>query len=171
MYRTLALSGVAVAVAMGCMAPEATAAPLPASTVFAIGKCFDPSQPAPQRPNRFDYNCDGTGVMEDMTWASWGADGAKGTGTDASIECQPNCAQGPLLTNPIVVHAWNPLPASDAMCPSDVAFYSDLTIAYPKGVPPWIIPGTTWDDGTTFVTIDGMPAVRFSGLQPNCAPR
>lgn len=150
------------------MTPEAAADPQPATTAFAIGKCFDPSDPAPQRPARFDYNCDGTGVMQDMTWTTWGADGAKGTGTDASIECQPNCAQGPLLTNPIIVHAWNPLPSNNAQCPADVKFYSDLSIAYPKGVPPWIIPGTTWDDGTDFVTIDGMPAVHFANLQPNC---
>src|ERR1700712_917818 len=171
MFRILASSVLLAVIPMGALTSEAAADPQPAGTEFAIAKCFDTSQPVPQRPNRFDYNCDGTGVMQDMTWTSWGADGAKGTGTDASIWCQPNCAQGPLLTNPIVVHAWNPLPTSDAMCPSDVAFYSDLTIAYPKGVPPWIIPGTTWDDGTTFVTIDGMPAVRFSGLQPSCAPR
>ncbi|MDT5110635.1 MAG: hypothetical protein QOE20_2525, partial [Mycobacterium sp.] len=37
------------------------------------------------------------------------ANGAKGTGTDSSIECQPNCANGTRLTNPIAVHAWNPV--------------------------------------------------------------
>lgn len=150
------------------MAPAALADPPPATTVFAIGKCFNPSQPAPQRPTRFD--CDGTGVMQDMTWTSWGADVATGTGTDASIWCQPNCAQGPLLTNPILVHAWNPLPPKSTDCPPDIKFYSDLTIAYPEGVPPWIIPGTTRADGTEFLTIGGKPAVHFSGLTPNCRP-
>ena len=64
----------------------------------------------PARPATADavrYNCDNTGVMEDMTWTSWGADGARGNGTDSSIACQPNCAQGRQLTNPVVVHAWN----------------------------------------------------------------
>jgi hypothetical protein len=61
-------------------------------------------------------------------------------------------------------------PAS-ALCPEGVSFYSDLSIAYPKGAPPWIKPGTTWDVGTDFVTIDGMPAVHFSELKPNCRPR
>ena len=42
----------------------------------------------------FAYNCDTTGVMQDMTWSAWGADGARGTGTDSSVECQPNCAAG-----------------------------------------------------------------------------
>jgi hypothetical protein len=167
MYRTLAIAGIAVALAMGAMPSTALAEP-PSSTVFAIGKCVDPSQPVPQQPTKFDYNCDGTGVMQDISWTSWGVDGATGTGTDASIWCQPNCAEGPLLTNPIVVRAWNPLSPSSSQCPAGVKFYSDLTIAYPEGVPPWIKPGTRWDDGTEFVTIDGLPAVRFSGLTPNC---
>lgn len=170
MARTLAVSVIAFAAAMVWTSPQAVADPLDDTTVFAIGKCFDPSQPVQQEPVRFDYNCDNTGVMADMTWTSWGVDGAEGSGTDRSIECKPNCAEGPLLTNPIVVHAWNPLPPTAVNCPPEVQFYSELTIAYPHGVPPWIQPGTTWDDGTDFVTIDGMPAVHFSNLKPNCRP-
>jgi hypothetical protein len=150
---------------------SAAADPQPATSNYAIGKCVDPDQPAQQRPARFDYNCDGTGVMADMKWTSWNGDGAEGTGTDSSVECKPNCAQGARLTNPIVVHAWNPLPGSSAACPQGIDFYSDMTIAYPKTAPPWITPGTTWDVGTEFVTVDGMPAVHFSGLRPNCLPR
>jgi hypothetical protein len=138
--------------------------------VFAIGKCVDPSQPTQQRPTRFAYNCDETGVMDDMSWTSWGADGARGTGTDSSIECQPNCAEGTRLTNPIVVHAWNALPPNEVGCPAGVQYFSDMTIAYSKGVPPWIDPGTSWSPGTEFVTVDGMPAVHFSDLKPHCQP-
>lgn len=163
---------VAAASALATLAsPRAIADPPANGVSYAIGKCVTPSQPPQQRPERYDYNCDGTGVMQDMTWTSWGADGANGTGTDSSIECKPNCAQGATLTNPIVVHAWNPLPSSRAECPPGVGFYSDLTIAYPQGVPPWINPGTTWDVGTEFVTVDGMPAVHFSDLKPSCVPR
>lgn len=171
MARTFAVSMTIAAVALLWTSAEATAEPPDGTTAYAIGKCVDPNQPVPQRPAEFDYNCDATGVMQDMVWTSWDRDGARGSGTDASIECQPNCAQGARLTNPIVVHAWNPLPPSSIECPQAVEFYSDLTIAYPKGVPPWIMPGTTWDDGTDFVTIDGMPAVHFSDLKPNCRPR
>jgi hypothetical protein len=96
------------------------------------------------------------------------ANGAKGTGTDSSIECQPNCANGTRLTNPIAVHAWNPVLPNGVGCQAGVQFYSDMTIAYPKGIPPWITPGTTWSPGTEFVTVDGMPAVHFSDLKPNC---
>jgi hypothetical protein len=41
-------------------------------------------------------------------------------------------------------------------------------IAYPDGAPPWVDPGTTRDTGTDFVTVDGKPAVHFSGLTPIC---
>jgi hypothetical protein len=169
--RALALPFAVAAVAMMWTSPVAAAEPQPDTAVYAIGKCFDLALPPPQRPTRFDYNCDGTGVLQDMTWTTWGVDGANGTGTDSSTECKPNCAQGTRLTNPVVVHAWNPLTPTSALCPEGVSFYSDLSIAYPTGAPPWIKPGTTWDVGTDFVTIDGMPAVHFSELKPNCRPR
>ena len=171
MVRVLAMSAAASAVALFGSCPPAAAEPPGAGTVtFAIGKCYDPSQSLVERPTRFAYNCDTTGVMEGMSWTSWGVDGAQGTGTDSSIECQPNCAQGARLVNPIVVHAWNPLRPAESGCPADAEFYSDMTIAYPEGVPPWIKPGTTWDTGTDFVTVDGLPAVHFSGLKPSCTP-
>lgn len=169
MIRSFAIAAGVVAL----LGTSATAAAEPADqdvTTYAIGKCFDPAQGAVEHPATFDYNCNTTGVMKDMTWSEWGADGARGTGTDSSVECQPNCAQGPTLVNPIVVHAWNPVASTSAACPGDVKFYSDMTIAYPKGVPPWIQPGTTWTPGTDFVTVDGMPAVHFSDLNPTCAP-
>lgn len=168
--RIMATAGAVAALAVICPAGQAAADPEPSgSTEYAIGKCFDPAGPVVQRPTRFAYNCDNTGVMDAMTWTQWDADGARGTGTDTSIECKPNCAQGPKLVNPIAVHAWNPLPAPTAGCQEDAQFYSDMTIAYPEGAPPWIDPGTTWDTGTDFVTVDGVPAVHFSGLAPKCA--
>jgi hypothetical protein len=169
MIRLLAIAAGAVAV----FGASATASADPAeqdATTYAIGKCYDPGRPPVQRPESFEYNCDNTGVMHDMTWSAWGPDGAHGTGTDSSVECQPNCAEGATLINPIVVHAWNPVASPSAACPQDVEFYSDLTIAYPKDAPPWINPGTIWSPGTDFVTVDGMPAVHYSELTPTCGP-
>jgi hypothetical protein len=167
--RLLVLAACAVAL-LGAPA-LATADPAgQGDAVFAIGKCYDPSQPPLQRPGSFAYNCDTTGVMEQMTWSAWGVDGAQGTGTDSAIECKPSCAEGTRLFNPIVVHAWNPVTPPSPACPPGVQFYSDMTIAYPQGVPPWIQPGSTWSPGTEFVTVDDMPAVHFSGLTPTCAP-
>ncbi|MBB5167691.1 hypothetical protein [Mycobacterium sp. AZCC_0083] len=98
MVRALALPFAVAAIAMMWTSPVAAAEPQPDTAFYAIGKCFDLALPPPQRPTRFDYNCDGTGVLQDMTWTTWGV-------------------------------------------------------------------------GTDFVTIDGMPAVHFSELKPNCRPR
>jgi hypothetical protein len=169
MMRLLAIAASAVAI----LGASATAAANPGeqdASTYAIGKCFDPDKPLVEQPVSFEYNCDNTGVMKDMTWTAWGAGGADATGTDSSVECRPNCAQGRTLVNPIVVHAWNPVAAPGAACPRGVKFYTDMTIAYPKGAPPWIKPGTTWSPGTDFVTVDDMPAVHYSDLTPTCAP-
>jgi hypothetical protein len=170
--RALAVSTTiaALASAYAVNGTVARADPHPLETEYAIGKCVNEVQPAQQQPATFDYNCDRSGVLRDMVWTSWGPDGANGTGKDDSLQCQPNCAQGTRLSNPVVVHAWNPLPPNNTNCPAGFKFYADLTIAYPKGAPPWIQPGTTWDTGTDYVTVDGMPAVHFSKLQPNCLP-
>ena len=169
MIRTFAIAAGALVLFGGSAVASADPAEQD-STIYAIGKCYDPAMALVQRPDSFAYNCDTTGVMRDMNWSAWGADGARGTGTDSSVECQPNCAQGATLVNPIVVHAWNPVGSPSPTCPSDVKFYSDMTIAYPKGAPPWINPGTTWSPGTDFVTVDEMPAVHYSELAPTCGP-
>lgn len=134
--RTVLIAGAAIL--LGLTAPAAAADPaVPEpgydTVTYLIGRCWDPSQPVEQEPTTVQYNCDGTAAMENMTWSSWGADGATGSGTDNAVECKPNCANGPRLVNPIVVHAWNPQPADG--CPPNLQFYSDLTVAYPQGVP------------------------------------
>jgi hypothetical protein len=70
--------------------------------------------------------------------------------------------------NPVVVHAWNPQSSASPKCPTEARFYTDMTIAYPEDVPPWITPGAEWTPGTDFVTVDGMPAVHYSGLTTTC---
>ena len=140
-------------------------------TTYMIGRCYDPSQPVVERPVETMYNCDGTSIMEQMAWTSWGPDGASGFGMDNSVECTPDCAQGPHLRNPIVVHAWNPQFPTTPGCPEGVAFYTDLTVAYPMGVPPWVVPGTSWGEGVDYVYVDGMPAVHFTDQGPrSCTP-
>jgi hypothetical protein len=165
MIRT-SLVGALVAMPFTAMA-FASAEP----TQYMFGRCYDPSQPIAERPARVVYGCDSTNVMENMTWTSWDADGARGTGTDDAVECQPNCAQGRHLLNPIVVHAWNPAPAGEPGCPQDVQFYSDFTVAYPQGVPPWVVPSTNWGSDVEYVYVDGMPAVHYFNQRPySCSP-
>lgn len=171
--RVVALAMGAIAIAGVAAAPAVAdpAVPDPGydAVTYLVGKCWDPSQPVEQQPTTVKYNCDGTSVMQDMVWTSWGADGATGTGTDTSVECKPNCADGPKLVNPIVVHAWNPKPAPG--CLPNLQFYSDITVAYPQGVPPWITPGTQWAPDTLFTTVDGKPAVHYINQSAqSCTP-
>jgi hypothetical protein len=141
----------------------ATAEPPPA---YQFAACYDPAQPVQEKPSTIVYGCDHTSVMENMTWTSWNADGAIGTGVDNAIECKPNCAQGPRLLNPIVVRAWNPAPPETPGCPPGVQFYRDFTVAYPASVPPWVQPGTSWTEDVAYIYVDGMPAVHFSNQTP-----
>lgn len=138
---------------------------------YMIGRCYDPTQPVVERPVEVEYNCDGTSIMEQMAWTAWGPDGASGFGMDNSVQCQPDCAQGPHLRFPIVVHAWNPKAPTTPGCPDGVEFYSDLTVAYPVGVPPWVVPGTSWSPTVDYTYVDGMPAVHFADQGPHsCTP-
>lgn len=172
MIRAVVVSTAAVMAAFGlAAAPAAADPPAPDSTAYLIGACYDPSQPVQEKPATIVYGCDRSSVMQDMTWTSWGADGATGTGTDNAVDCQPNCAQGQRLLNPIIVHAWNPLPPNKFGCPDGVDFYSDYTVAYPDAVPPWVKPGTSWTEGVEYTYVDGLPAVHFSNQGPfSCTP-
>jgi hypothetical protein len=149
--------------------PAAQAVPVIEDTAYLIGACWDPAQPVEERPETLTYLCDHTSTMREMTWTAWGPDGAAGTGIDDAVECQPNCAEGRRLVNPIAVHAWNPRPVEG--CPADVWFYSDYTVAYPEGVPPWVQPGTSWDENVDYILLDGVPAVHFKNQRPlSCTP-
>lgn len=166
MKHAMVLAGLALLVTAPPVAAEPDPADNPGPIAYVIGRCYDPSQGVVEEPTTVIYNCDGTSVMQNMTWTSWGPDGATGAGMDNSVQCQPDCAQGPHLYNPIIVHAWNPKPADKPGCPEDVLFFTELTVAYPQGVPPWIKPGTSWSDTARYIDVDGMPAVQFTDAGP-----
>jgi hypothetical protein len=169
MIRAVVVSTAAVMTALSWTAAPPAAADPP--TANLIGACWDPSQPVDEKPATIVYGCDNSSVMQDMTWSSWDATGATGTGTDNAVECQPNCAQGQRLFNPIIVHAWNPLPPNKFGCPGGVDFYSDYTVAYPDTVPPWVKPGTSWSADVDYVYVDGLPAAHFKNQGPfSCTP-
>ena len=170
MIRVFVLASCAVAL-FGGSAP-ATADPAEqGDSVFAIGKCYDPSQPPLQRPGSFAYNCDTTGVMQDMTWSFVGSRrrARNWHGQRGRVPAQLCGGHPAVQSRSSCTHGTRSAPTSPA-CPAGVRFYSDMTIAYPGGAPPWIKPGTSWSPGTDFVTVDGMPAVHYSGLTPTCAP-
>jgi hypothetical protein len=139
----------------GAGSPTTTQAASPTS--FAIPACYNPSVQPAERPKKLNVlGCASVAVaLQDMSWSSWGPQGADGTGTAVFKTCDPNCAAGYQLTDPVVVHAWNPQPPRpDAICQVGLRIFADLILAFPKGVPP-----PTAQKMTT--QYNGMPAVHY----------
>jgi len=138
--------------------PPPTAQPPPPPETFAIPGCYNLSLPPTERPKRLNIvGCASVAVaLQDMSWSSWGPQGADGTGTAVFKICDPNCAAGYQLTNPVVVHVWNPQPPRpDAICQMGLKIFADMILAFPKGVPP----PTAQKMNTQY---NGMPAVHYT---------
>ena len=162
------------AILLGPMLYGLASAALPVAAAdaprYMFPRCYISGEPVQERPVKVYYGCDGTGIMQNMTWTAWGAAGADGTGTDNTTDCQPNCAAGKRYTNPIVVHAWNPRSPVEPGCPDEVQFYADFIIAYPKGTPPEMALLTSSSDRET-TKYEGMPAIHYFGQKPyGCKP-
>jgi hypothetical protein len=137
--------------------PGQTAAQSSAPTSFAIPGCYNLSVPPVERPKKLNVlGCASVAVaVQDMSWSSWGPQGADGTGTAVFKICDPNCATGYQLTDPVVVHAWNAQPPRpDAICQVGLKIFADMILAFPKDVPP----PTAQAMDTQY---NGLPAVHF----------
>ena len=138
--------------------PVATAA-APANG-FAIAGCYNRLVPPAARPMKLNIlGCASVAVaLQDMSWSSWGPQGADGSGIAVFKICEPNCAKGYQLTNQVAVHAWNPQPPrNDSGCPAGLKIFADMILAFPKGVPP----ATAQKMNTQY---NGMPAVHYVEL-------
>ena len=137
----------------------ATPSATPSQTAsFAIPGCYNPSVPPVARPKRLNVlGCASVAVaLQDMSWSSWGPQGADGTGTALFKLCDPNCAAGSQLTDPVVVHAWNPQPPRrEAICQVGLQIFADMILAFPKGVPPPNVQRMN-------TQYNGKPAVHFA---------
>jgi hypothetical protein len=136
-------------------ATSSTASPPP---YVAIPGCYNRSVPPAERPDKLNIlGCASVAVaLQGISWRYWGSQGADGTGTAVFKVCEPNCAAGYQLTEPVVVHAWNPQPPqANATCPVGLRIFADLILAFPKEVPPQ----TAQQMNTQY---DGMPAVHYA---------
>ncbi|MCV7245505.1 hypothetical protein H7J83_22740 [Mycobacterium mantenii] len=125
---------------------------------FAIPGCYNPSVLPVERPKKLNVlGCASVAVaLQDMSWSSWGPQGADGTGTALFKLCDPNCAAGSQLTEPVVVHAWNPQPPRrEAICQAGLKIFADMILAFPKGVPPPNVQKMN-------TQYNGQPAVHFA---------
>jgi len=152
------LTFVGVKLTRGHESAPAQNATQPPPTSVAIPGCYNPSVPPVERPKKLNIlGCASVAVaLQDMSWSSWGPQGADGTGTAVFKICDPNCAAGYQLTDPVVVHAWNAQPPRpDAICQVGLKIFGDMILAFPKGVPP----PTAQKTNTQY---NGMPAVHYA---------
>jgi hypothetical protein len=76
---------------------------------------------------------DGTTALFNMTWTTWNATEAVGTGTEKIDDCNPNCAAGTLHAVAVRVTFSNPVMVCQ---PSSGAWYwTRVTFAWPDGLP------------------------------------
>jgi hypothetical protein len=137
--------------------PQPTTQPPPPPAYYVIPGCYNPSVQPVERPKKLNIlGCASVAVaLQDMSWSSWGPQGADGTGTAVFKICDPNCAAGYQLTDPVVVHAWNAQPPRpDAICQVGLKIFADMILAFPKDVPP----PTAQKMDTQYT---GMPAVHY----------
>ncbi len=80
------------------------------------------------RPATLDVAADQT--LSGIRWSRWGKRGAAGTGTLRTLDCDPNCAQGSLSTEPATVELSDP-----AKCPQG-RFFSRAAVRPQSGPAP-----------------------------------
>ena len=89
---------------------------------------------------------DSTAFLSAMTWQTWTASEATGSGTYKLDDCQPDCAQGTVHAVPVVVTFSQPVRACQ---PAVRWFWSRASFTFPKGLPQALqgqnAPQNPWD--------------------------
>lgn len=120
----LAVAGLAVA------AMTAHAAPVPGHhAAAATAAVYDCQNKPVVRPSEFDIFCDGSRSLTKLSWASWNATEATGTGVDWIDDCVPNCAQGHWSHQNAVIVLWRPTPVAHH---AGQYGFSKMTLLYPS---------------------------------------
>ena len=76
---------------------------------------------------------DSTAILDKMTWRTWSATKAVGTGTYELDGCDPNCAAGPLYKVPAVVTLSNPVKLCSPAGTRRV--WTKASFRFPHGLP------------------------------------
>jgi hypothetical protein len=127
-------------IALPAAAVAAVSVPLAVSANAAPGAASRPSAPAPRisvhdcankalvRPREFTIFCDGSRYLTKLSWTSWNATEATGTGVDYVDNCLPNCAQGKWTHQNAIVVLWRSRGVPHHKGQSE---YTKLTVLYP----------------------------------------
>lgn len=86
------------------------------------------------RPGSFTLTCaDGNSYLTHLSWSSWSASSASGTGTQKVNDCTPYCAAGKFRSYPADVIFWRPEPVPNH---AGQRYFSRVTLLYPGARPP-----------------------------------
>jgi hypothetical protein len=92
------------------------------------------------RPRTVPFDATGAHALTGMTWQSWGAAEAVGTGTANVNDCSPACAGGGYITAPVIVTLSSPMQCGTTW------FWSKAVWHFPGSIPA----GEAQDDTFTF---------------------
>jgi hypothetical protein len=99
----------------------------------AVPEVFN-CQKAQVKPGTFILTCaDGNDVLSRLSWSSWTASSARGTGTDMVNDCQPYCAAGKFHSYPadVTFSRSVPVPGHPGQ-----HYFSRVTLRFPGARPP-----------------------------------
>jgi hypothetical protein len=86
------------------------------------------------RPASFTLACaDGNSYLAHLSWSSWTANSARGTGTQMINDCRPYCAAGKFRGYPADVTFWRSEPVPNH---PGQRYFSRVTLRYPGARPP-----------------------------------
>jgi serine/threonine-protein kinase len=107
---------------------------------YALPGCYRGGGAVTERPTDSAIGCRHH-FFEGLTWMSWGAAGAEGTGIEQRQNCNPSCAQGETFRNRVqVVFTGYELAPPDSGCPNTFRYYSQLIVAHRLTLPTPHIP-------------------------------
>jgi len=76
---------------------------------------------------------DSTAILDKMTWSTWSASEAVGTGTYSLNACNPNCAAGPVYPVATVVTLSQPVKVCSSSGPR--WYWTRASFTFPNGLP------------------------------------
>ncbi len=89
--------------------PPSTPASTPASSSPAALPVLTAGSYTGMKPAEIAFSGDSTNVVTKISWSSWTATGASGTGTSDIDSCNPNCAQAPPSLVPTTITLSDPV--------------------------------------------------------------
>jgi len=103
--KFIAAGAVTLAALAAIISIQSAQTPAISSSEIYTWDCEYPTQ----KPEAITFTCaDGNMYVDQITWSEWEKDGARGTGTYNVNDCEPDCADGTMLSGPVNITLSNP---------------------------------------------------------------